>query len=455
MLGSSYGGGTGAELGRLVVYLAPWMVASVAVTVTYPLIFVRGRAGWLPVLALGVLVAQVLVDWGLRAAFGLGGVAGGLAVTTALVLFVLLAALGAVRRVVIGRRYCGARMRRARCRSVRTAAPGPRARRGGGGGARPVLRGACALAPGRAAPCVDVPAHVAVACSSCRTLKQIVRWVGRTTVGKNLIHASVLPDPATMRFPNVEQWPAGVHGFEDLAFLFSSNQLNHGVASLQIDEAALLYRLGNAATGPIAEIGRFKGGSTFIFAAAMRDGVELWSYDLHVALRPDMPGPQLDAELRAALERYGLAHKVHLLVADSRTAEPPELPLEVLFIDGDHSYEGARADFERWGEFVRPGGHLLFHDAVDSGGYGNFYPGVAQLMTRGRPGLGPAGGGGLDRPLHPVAVNLIAVVLNWNGGEDTLRGALLRRRSAGHLRRQRLDRRLRPRPSRSVSQTWS
>ena len=130
---------------------------------------------------------------------------------------------------------------------------------------------------------------------------------------RTLIHASVLRDPATMRFPNVERWPDGLHGFEDLAFLFSSNQLNHGVASLQIDEAALLYRLGrNATTGPIAEIGRFKGGSTFIFASAMPDGVELWSYDFHVALRPDMPGEQLDAELREALDRYGLAHKVHL-----------------------------------------------------------------------------------------------------------------------------------------------
>ncbi len=214
-------------------------------------------------------------------------------------------------------------------------------------------------------------------------LKQLVRSAGRTSAGKNLIHASVLRDPATMRFPNVERWPDGLHGFEDLAFLFSSNQLNHGVASLQIDEAALLYRLGrNATTGPIAEIGRFKGGSTFIFASAMPDGVELWSYDFHVALRPDMPGEQLDAELREALDRYGLAHKVHLVVADSRTAVPPDSPLEVLFIDGDHSYEGAKADFERWGAFVRRGGgHVLFHDAVDSGGYGNFYPGIARLMT--------------------------------------------------------------------------
>jgi predicted O-methyltransferase YrrM len=213
-------------------------------------------------------------------------------------------------------------------------------------------------------------------------LKEIVRRAGRTTIGKNLIHAAVLRDPASMRFRNVERWPDSVRGFEDLAFMFSSNQLNHGVASLQLDEAALLFRLArDARSGPFAEIGRFKGGSTLVFAAALPDGVELWSYDLHVALRADMPGEQLDAELREALIRFGLEHKVHLVVADSHTVDPPSEPLELLFIDGDHSYEGAKADFDRWQAFVRPGGHVLFHDAVDAGGYGNVYPGVARLVA--------------------------------------------------------------------------
>jgi predicted O-methyltransferase YrrM len=142
-----------------------------------------------------------------------------------------------------------------------------------------------------------------------------------------------------------------------------------------------LYSLArNAQTGPFAEIGRFKGGSTFVFASALPEGIELWSYDLHVALGP---GPAGRAARRraadAALERYGLAHKVHLLVADSRKVEPPG-PLELLFIDGDHTYEGAKADFDRWGEFVGPHGHLLFHDAVDAGGYGNAYPGIVRLL---------------------------------------------------------------------------
>jgi hypothetical protein len=111
VLGSSYEGGTGAELGRLVVYLAPWMIASVALTVAYPLVFVRGRARWLPWLSLVALAAQVLVEWAARDAFGLAGVAVGLGFTTGLVLLALLAWLGAVasavRGIVVAAVTCG------------------------------------------------------------------------------------------------------------------------------------------------------------------------------------------------------------------------------------------------------------------------------------------------------------------------------------------------------------
>jgi hypothetical protein len=111
VLGSTYAGGSGAELGRLVVYLVPWMVASVAVTVSYPLIFVAGRARWLPALAVGAVLAQVLVEWSAREAFGLAGVALALGVTTALVLVVLLHALGALagvlRGVAVAAAVCG------------------------------------------------------------------------------------------------------------------------------------------------------------------------------------------------------------------------------------------------------------------------------------------------------------------------------------------------------------
>lgn len=212
--------------------------------------------------------------------------------------------------------------------------------------------------------------------------KRALGAAGRTGIGKNLVHAAVLADPGRARYSSVGRWPASLEGFEDLAFLFSSNQLSRGIASLQLDEAALLYRLArNVPSGAaVAEIGRFKGGSTLLLASALPAGAELWSYDLHVALRADMSGPELDAELTGALERYGLRDRVHLVVGDSRVVEPPPRAPALVFVDGDHSYEGARADYERWSGLLAPGGHLLFHDAVDAGGYGNHYPGIARLV---------------------------------------------------------------------------
>jgi hypothetical protein len=101
-LGPHYGGTTGSELGRLVAYLAPWMFVSIALSVAFPLLFVRGRVRVLPLLALGALALHVLVEWGGRALLGLAGVAAGMAVTTAAVLLVLLAALEGVRAGVRG-----------------------------------------------------------------------------------------------------------------------------------------------------------------------------------------------------------------------------------------------------------------------------------------------------------------------------------------------------------------
>jgi cephalosporin hydroxylase len=42
--------------------------------------------------------------------------------------------------------------------------------------------------------------------------------------------------------------------------------------------------------------------------------------------------------------------------------ELSERPLDVLFIDGDHSYEGAKKDFEMYSPLVRTGGLVLMHD---------------------------------------------------------------------------------------------
>jgi hypothetical protein len=102
VLGPEYGGGTGAELSHLVAYLAPWMVASVALTIAYPLLFVGGRARWLPALAVVALLVHVPIEWAGRGAFGLAGIAAGMAITTAAILAVVLLGLRALRLTLRG-----------------------------------------------------------------------------------------------------------------------------------------------------------------------------------------------------------------------------------------------------------------------------------------------------------------------------------------------------------------
>lgn len=181
-----------------------------------------------------------------------------------------------------------------------------------------------------------------------------------------------MPDPGDRGFSAVREWPPELRGFEDLAFLFTSGQLNHGVASLAFDEAAHLYRAAcDLGPATIVEIGRFRGGSTLVLATAMDAGSRLHSYDL---LEPD-PG------LVDALGRYGLSRRVQLEVGDSRTLPPPDRPCELAFVDGDHTYEGVRADYERWKDLLAPRGHLLFHDAVDRPPYGSYDEPVARVVA--------------------------------------------------------------------------
>lgn len=212
-------------------------------------------------------------------------------------------------------------------------------------------------------------------------LKRLVRSAGRSRFGATAIQAAVVGDPRAARFSNARWWPERLGGFEDLVFLFSSNQLNHGIISQELDEAARIFRLARELRdGVVVEIGRFKGGSTFLIAAALGEGSDLWSYDVHVSHDATFTGAELDDELRIALDRYGLGERVHLVVADSRTVEPPPGSVDVLLVDGDHSFEGVSADWRHWRPRLATGSNVLFHDAVDYGGFGTHVEGVSRLV---------------------------------------------------------------------------
>jgi hypothetical protein len=97
VLGSAYGDDVGEEVARLIVVLAPWMVASVGVNVAFPLAFVAGRLRPLPWIGLAGLAVQLGLAWAAAELFELDGLAVSLAVSTAFVLAALLYALDALR----------------------------------------------------------------------------------------------------------------------------------------------------------------------------------------------------------------------------------------------------------------------------------------------------------------------------------------------------------------------
>jgi hypothetical protein len=102
VLGDAYGGGVGEEVGRLVVVFGAWMVASVGVNVTFPLLFIVSRMRALPWIGVLALAVQVPLAWASSELLELDGLAISLALTTLLVLVLLLRELGALRDAARG-----------------------------------------------------------------------------------------------------------------------------------------------------------------------------------------------------------------------------------------------------------------------------------------------------------------------------------------------------------------
>ena len=118
-------------------------------------------------------------------------------------------------------------------------------------------------------------------------------------------------------------------------------------------EAEYLFLVASRARRGIVEIGRLRGGSTFLLACA-NPNVPIWSIDVD---------PLQDDTLRRLFDDHGVGGNVELLVRDSQRESFPELSgYDVLFVDGDHSYGGCSADLANHFPGLAPGGHVLLHD---------------------------------------------------------------------------------------------
>jgi len=151
--------------------------------------------------------------------------------------------------------------------------------------------------------------------------------------------------------------------------------------------ALMLLAAEGSGTGEIVEIGSFMGLSTcWLAVGSAKAGRETVHAIDHFKGSPEhQPGGgaacetvaedgSTFAKFRENVRTAGVEDRVHAIVASSaEAAKGWDKPIRLLFIDGEHSYEAVKADFELWSPFVVEGGIIAFHDVGNAEGATRFY----------------------------------------------------------------------------------
>jgi len=165
--------------------------------------------------------------------------------------------------------------------------------------------------------------------------------------------------------------------FEDLANLFTCDVQNRGTLRLDFDEAAYVYKLIKSLGRPrCVEIGRLFGGSTRLMLAA---GGSVLSID-NLSAKSIGGSNEYDIILNVWAAEHELSERLVIAQEDSREYSNDGYICDILFVDGDHRYEGVKADFEHWVPTVRVGGHILFHDSCSARMNSSARPDVVKYM---------------------------------------------------------------------------
>lgn len=104
----------------------------------------------------------------------------------------------------------------------------------------------------------------------------------------------------------------------------------------------------------ILDIGTAFGGSAFVFALASHPSVNVFTID-----------PNKNENFFIWRERLRLQFKLTYFEDKSENVAKnwlPETKLSLVFVDGVHSYEGVKSDFENFYHLIKKGGIVMFHD---------------------------------------------------------------------------------------------
>jgi cephalosporin hydroxylase len=158
----------------------------------------------------------------------------------------------------------------------------------------------------------------------------------------------------------------------DPAAVFGAARALYGCFQHPGEIAAAIAFVHGVRPKTVLEIGTAWGGSLFCWAQAADPEAALISLDLPggVGGRGHSPAfmqhfQRFCFEGQTLLGLSGDSHEPSML-AETRKALS-DRPVDFLFIDGDHSYAGVRADFESYSPLVAAGGVVMFHDTHSSG----------------------------------------------------------------------------------------
>ena len=142
---------------------------------------------------------------------------------------------------------------------------------------------------------------------------------------------------------------------------------------LNVSEQAILYSLGKCTSGPILEMGCFKGKSTTCFLSArakagikethvvvdvFKDHLDAGRGDFEADFRRNVTPFIGSTDLRVLrMSTFEAGEALRALCRDSNG-------FSGIFIDADHSYEAVLKDGKLGHDLLRPGGWIAFHDAI-------------------------------------------------------------------------------------------
>lgn len=153
---------------------------------------------------------------------------------------------------------------------------------------------------------------------------------------------------------------------------------NKSIGVYEIDGQRLAYLASQVPdNGVIVEIGSHRGRSAAYMASAAKPSVTIYCIDVWDNPRHErFVSEDVDyREFWDFLKRMGLNSNIVALRGESEMfSRAWQYGVDLLFIDGDHSYKGVSSDYECWYPHVRDEGVIAFHD------YHKNWPGVIKFI---------------------------------------------------------------------------